>query len=46
MPTIRIDFDGDKVKKKEILFTIYSESKSKLDYAKDIAKLGDVFVIK
>ena len=37
---------SSKVKKKEKLFTIYSESREKLKYAKDISKQFDCFKIK
>ena len=37
---------GNKVKNRERLFTIYSESKQKLDYAKDILKEGNAFVVR
>ncbi|MBI3035550.1 AMP phosphorylase [Candidatus Woesearchaeota archaeon] len=37
---------GDKVKRGEKLFTIYSESKHEFEYAKDVAKSSRVFVIK
>lgn len=37
---------GDKVKKKDKLFTIYAESEHELEYAKDVAKSERVFGIK
>jgi len=37
---------GGKVKKREKLFTIYSENKNKLEYAKEIAMNSKVFKIK
>ncbi len=37
---------GDKVKKGEKLFTIYAESKQKMDYAKDILKERNPFAVK
>lgn len=36
---------NDKVKRGEKLFTIYSESKRELEYAKDVAKSARVFVV-
>ncbi|MBI2653760.1 AMP phosphorylase [Candidatus Woesearchaeota archaeon] len=36
---------GDRVKRGEKLFTIYSESMHALDYAKDVAKSNEVFVV-
>ncbi|MBS3105178.1 AMP phosphorylase [Candidatus Woesearchaeota archaeon] len=37
---------GSKVKKKEKLFTIYSESRHEFEYAKDMAKSSKVFIIR
>ena len=37
---------GSRVRKKDKLFTVYSESKEKLKYAKDILKQADCFRIK
>ncbi len=37
---------GDKVRKGEKLFTIYSESRHEFEYAKDVAKNSKVFIIK
>ncbi|MBI2652861.1 AMP phosphorylase [Candidatus Woesearchaeota archaeon] len=37
---------GDKVKRGEKLFTIYSESQHELEYARDVAKQSKVFVVR
>ncbi|MBI2542036.1 AMP phosphorylase [Candidatus Woesearchaeota archaeon] len=37
---------GDKVRRGETLFTIYSEGRHEFEYAKDVAKQGRVFVIR
>ena len=37
---------GDKVKRGEKLYTIYSESEHEFEYAKDVAKKNKVFVVK
>lgn len=37
---------GDKVKRGEKLFTLYSESRHEFEYAKDVAKSEKVFVVK
>lgn len=37
---------GDRVKRGEKLFTIYSESKHEFEYAKDVAKSEKVFVVR
>lgn len=37
---------GDSVKMGEKLYTVYSESKRELEYAKDVAKQNKVFVVK
>jgi len=36
---------GDKVKKGDMLFTIYAEGKHEFDYAKDVAKQNKAFVV-
>ena len=37
---------GDKVKRREKLFTIYAESERELKYAKDFIKIDGVFVVR
>ena len=38
--------NGEKVKKRETIFTVYAESRQKLDYAKDILKQLNVIAIR